>query len=418
MCNKDFFKLISENSYVEDKENDENVGIIRVKTDNITRIAFISDVHIGLHIENYDNKTKLIIPQEDNISNMITLLNKINPDYIIFGGDLFEYSYMKELIDSIPATFPDREKQVEDLVYSHFISSFHLSEKENEENHFAKFFKNGKVIFVAGNHDIDQKSNSWYLFNKKNTTDILLNCIFSPTVCDNTGRKMFYEELNDFLLGNDFKKQPHIPAIVDTERKVIIYAFNSNTRTDIKTANGKIEHKFIPQVTKSDIDNFTLFSSRLREQFGDDFGSYLFIAVVHHHTSDIAGFHEIREFEGLTNAGVFKQALNEAGVKLLLHGHKHWPEVYIDTAITNGGCITTISGGTICTYPQSSATPGFHVIDYNKTHYRTIRVAYQPLTYNLTNISDFPYYKLQTRNSNFKFKRHTIDIQEQIFFKT
>lgn len=65
------------------------------------------------------------------------------------------------------------------------------------------------------------------------------------------------------------------------------------------------------------------------------------IAVLHHPLSPLPIAPEIAHMGGLLNAGAIKNALFEAGVDLVLHGHQHsgwigeerWPELYRDRTL-------------------------------------------------------------------------------------
>jgi len=75
---------------------------------------------------------------------------------------------------------------------------------------------------------------------------------------------------------------------------------------------------------------------------------------------------EVKEFELLLNAGAFKLQLQQAGFHVILHGHKHWNETFLDTAVSEGGAHVVVSGGTVAGAVPSDKLPGFYWIEYDK----------------------------------------------------
>lgn len=169
---------------------------------------------------------------------------------------------------------------------------------------------------------------------------------------------------------------PILPFTIDFERRIIIYALNSASLCNEEIDGKKID---CPRITEEELMIFKVSAKKIKKKIGVDFDKYLFIAVLHHQITTLPTFEEIRSFEIISNAGEIKKILCEQGVKLVLHGHKHWPEIYIDTAISGGGALTVISGGTICGKSnRKERKAGFFVIEFDSDMPNQIGVKYCP----------------------------------------
>ena len=185
----------------------------------------------------------------------------------------------------------------------------------------------------------------------------------------------------------------NFPFVFDRSLRVLIYAFNSAsvsgstielspaTRRDIdqlqRGLEGKQETAFA-SVLKALEQAYETDPSRIdpreRSLFGNimaevasrdesDLADVLKIAVLHHHVTSIFP-EEVKNFETLLNAGLFKRQLRDQFFHLILHGHKHWGESFVDSAISGGGAHIVVAGGTIAGPPQTGCSAGFHWLEW------------------------------------------------------
>lgn len=220
-----------------------------------------------------------------------------------------------------------------------------------------------------------------------------------------------------------------IPFLLDRERKVLFYAFNSSllshTKLNDEIANEIIsfvknyrnEEKDLMDLVKKferemtidpariigdEIKLFTYCMGKIKELLQDDYKNFLKIAVLHHHVAPIACSEEIKKFELLINAGIFKRTLVDYEFNVVLHGHKHWNEIYWDTAISGGGALLVVSGGTICGMPSKNKKAGFYLLDFFVgekivvTHYYEMQDSYR----NIIDIKDDKVFSFDTINKN------------------
>ena len=184
------------------------------------------------------------------------------------------------------------------------------------------------------------------------------------------------------------------PYLYDRERAVLLYAFNSSSVSGTTTPLSPDvidDIKFLQQLegpyhtklrnvlaalnelrridpARIDPREATLFHAILgaiAEREGSRFGDVLKVAVLHHHVTSIFP-EEVKSFETLLNAGLFKRQLQAEGFHLILHGHKHWAEAFIDTATSGGGRHVVVSGGTVAGTAPAGMAQGFHWIDWHR----------------------------------------------------
>lgn len=180
-----------------------------------------------------------------------------------------------------------------------------------------------------------------------------------------------------------------LPFIFDREKRVLAYAFNSASisqatlsltsqiREDMEWLRGlKDQNSVNEKVTRV----LEAFASELRidgaridprelnlsadlcadlAQADEAFSGSLKLAVLHHHVAPIFP-EEVKKFETLLNAGRFKRHLVEAGFHVVLHGHKHWPEAFLDPTVSQEAPLIVVSGGTVGgAAPERSNGPGY-----------------------------------------------------------
>jgi hypothetical protein len=204
----------------------------------------------------------------------------------------------------------------------------------------------------------------------------------------------------------DVSHQP-VPFIFDHKREVLFYSFNSSsisgTRLTLsartrdtmewlrnwRDPNAERVQELIRTVdelvaidpARIDPQEFSLFNevvNHLRDQIGEEaFQKSRKIAVLHHHVTPFIT-EEIKSFDLPTNAGRLKAELERAGFTILLHGHKHYPGTFRDSALPLGGSQIVVSGGTIGGYESGGSFPGFHWLEL--LGQSLARVRFVPLT--------------------------------------
>lgn len=197
----------------------------------------------------------------------------------------------------------------------------------------------------------------------------------------------------------------HFPVLFDRKKQVLFYLFNSASvsgtriRIDEKTARvmdanqavrlqdaealntliAEIERLRDVDAARVNPDEVYLFQdimSAIRNAAGEEFQRATKIAVLHHHIAPIYT-EEVKQFELLLNAGQFKKNIVSQGFRLVLHGHKHWPEIFADTAISGAKAarLSVVSGGTIGGW--STQPPGFYWLELRDEE--RVAAAYIPL---------------------------------------
>ena len=188
------------------------------------------------------------------------------------------------------------------------------------------------------------------------------------------------------------RRSTAFPFVYDRRLQVLLYAFNSASISGTVTtlppkvaediallrrfegpyqeqiANVLAEFDRHRQIDPARVDprELTLFGrivATITQREGTAFDGALKVAVLHHHVTSIYP-EEVKTFETLLNAGQFKRTLHKEGFQLILHGHKHWTESFVDSAVSGGGAHLVVSGGTIGGEPAKGRTPGFYWIEW------------------------------------------------------
>jgi endonuclease/exonuclease/phosphatase family metal-dependent hydrolase len=188
------------------------------------------------------------------------------------------------------------------------------------------------------------------------------------------------------------RRSTAFPFVYDRRLQVLLYAFNSASIAGTVTtlppkvaediamlrhfqgafqaqiANVLAEFDRHRQIDPARVDprELTVFErivAAITQREGTAFDGALKVAVLHHHVTSIYP-EEVKTFETLLNAGQFKRMLHKEGFQLILHGHKHWTESFVDSAVSGGGAHLVVSGGTIGGEPATGRTPGFYWIEW------------------------------------------------------
>ncbi|AWH85218.1 hypothetical protein HYN59_08845 [Flavobacterium album] len=267
---------------------------------NQIQILHFSDLHFGeYHICNP--------PPTASKKGIPTLADLIIDDLQIdFGGtviDKTDYSDQKEspLIVAVSGDFTQKAKHDEfneALIFLNRLSSEMLLNRRVEKS---------DIFFVPGNHDVrfadstkDERFQPYCSFYNK-----FFDGIRPPQVSHKP------EELT----------QVHIKNLEGN--KVTIVEINCCIYVEkdtIDSSRGQVDYDSI---------------KRLREELEKisstekDFNEYIKIVVIHHHVVLLPSFIEPgRGVDSIMNSGYLLELLSEHNFHLILHGHKHYPQIF------------------------------------------------------------------------------------------
>ncbi|MGY2041155.1 metallophosphoesterase family protein [Pseudomonas pergaminensis] len=198
-----------------------------------------------------------------------------------------------------------------------------------------------------------------------------------------------------------FQNKESHPFLLDLDRDVLIFAFNSalacgvplppdqkimkpllalQSLTESQAApHGKVNEvieKYLDSlvidagmVGDNQIQYFVKLMARLRRELGGQFERLTKIAFLHHHVSHLWNQQlELKSFESVVDAASLKQAMVSNGFDFVLHGHKHANHVGIDSAlipISDKSPFTPlciISGGTVGGNPSINDKQSFKLL--------------------------------------------------------
>lgn len=378
-----------------------------------TSILHLSDLHFGKGVtEDIDIKTKIeLVKPHQRIEQFIQYMQHAlprKPDFLVVSGDFTNKGHESGFIEFI--------KIANDLIINN------------------KFPDANRFIVVPGNHDIDHRNiqsdnysiNRWLPF--KNTIGAHYARPWIPAIdfSMDTMLRIAKETISqDFNLkggSHDYKQigeKVALPFILDTDKNILFYAFNSSSisgtnielpketkfkinslktiisnlkNNELTDAIDSLEKELLIDPSRVDPDELTLFTNImeiLKNHFGNDYLNKIFkVAVLHHHITPIVYGEEFKKFESLLNAGILKYHLQQSGFHLILHGHKHWPETYLDTAVTNGGSHIVVSGSTIGGNESKGKEPGFFWIEHNHND-ESVDIRFIELKTGMHTIRDF-----------------------------
>jgi len=318
------------------------------------RILHISDIHNGYEWQynTIDDKTKMVTENIAKFDSLDMLRNKLlklspKPKYVIITGDIGHQG--------------NSEKRKEFYKILIELSSAKILPKMNN------------IIIVPGNHDINTtKITEW---NKKMVdfySDVPNGCILPINKYETFEISHYKEQIREYLTKSRRQSTKNLPFLLDRKEKIIIYALNSCQFCQCKVDSETID---MPRIDMGELDVMKFTFEILKDILNVEFDKYLTICAMHHNLSPLATFEEDKKFEIMPNSGLVKKIFSECGIKILLHGHKHWPEVYYDTVISNSGGYAAISGSSICQKPNTGDC-GFYAIDYDKKEKDYIKTAF------------------------------------------
>lgn len=362
-----------------------------------SHILHLSDIHLGNDIGTVDYKiddklgvfrNNLIENRQNNFSILLDYLynSPIVYDFVIISGDIVHRGQYE---------------------LSSYFNACILKLIE-----LRKLPSRNRFIVVPGNHDVVIGNEKWKIFKQ------YLDVQFVKPLLDVNlkFRNCYFQKVNKMLKRNQrskFISNSEFPFVIDKNRKILIYAFNSCSLCQMNNTviDGKVENIDIPRIDNLELDCFVHTMQTFKE-INSDYNDYLIIAVLHHHVSSFTDFEEIKSFETLSNAGVVKNILIKNGVKLVLHGHKHYPHVCIDTTAGKRGGLSFISGGAICELiNKEGVKQGFFDLVYDSEKTDEICERYIELASIRKNYENIQYEKIELpQNRNYTRKRKKIEI--------
>ncbi|GFI08461.1 3',5'-cyclic adenosine monophosphate phosphodiesterase CpdA [Lachnospiraceae bacterium] len=362
-----------------------------------SRILHLSDIHLGndIGITDYEIDDKLgvfrnnLMESKQNYFDILLdyLSNAgITYDFVVISGDIVhrgQYDYSSYFNTCI-------------------LKLIELKRLPNR-NH---------IIIVPGNHDIVEGNDKWKIFEQYLDIQFVkpimkLNSISRNEYLQKVNNLLRKRKRSKFISNSDF------PFIIDKNKKIILYAFNSCSLCQMNNViiDGKSEKLDLPRIDNLELDYF-IYTMKSLKEIDNEYNDYLKIAVFHHHISSFTEFEEIKSFETLSNAGIVKKTLIENGVKLVLHGHKHYPNIYLDTTASKKGGLTVVSGGSICEIiNRKGVKQGFFDLLYDSKSPNEINQRYIELINSKRNYDRVPYEKIELpQNKSYIKKSKKIDV--------
>jgi 3',5'-cyclic AMP phosphodiesterase CpdA len=285
-------------------------------------ILHMSDVHLG-----NDWIPRAILggrrwwaSVDEKITNgLIEAIRDTRPDYIVLSGDMVNKSR--------EGTF---EKAAEYLRSVFTQAGFDFMRR---------------LLVVAGNHDVG---------------------FFPRSHPDDRKRLTNYTGFLSALYGaSDVENRPFHFIHRDANLRLFFACLDSTLRDRAPLAEGEIgsaQRRWL----RSEIE-------KLREQLGQEYHSYVKIAVMHHHCVPIAGTSPKSErFMQLLDAGDLLEVLDESEFQIVLHGHKHVPHQQ-PRYRSDSSVLTVIGAGTAtCVFLEDQQGFGnnFNLITIEPGHSR------------------------------------------------
>lgn len=342
---------------------------IELKSEADLNILHLSDIHYLSQDYSIDEKSHLAKVKESDIRKRFfveKMLDFIQPlNYVVVSGDI--------------TTGGNKEgfKQFEK-----FVREMQDRKVFPPSNHF---------VIVPGNHDVG-KNNRWDDFVSMFRGDFIRPWIEDIDINPHDLLRKFSDLFengieNIFGVVNDqvTLEKVHFPFLLDISNHIFIYAFNSSSISQtniilddkdedfIKRLKSKKMSRDVNQLlnilekelqvdpARVDPQELFLFDEFVnRIQVKVNLSTFRKIAVLHHHTTTISSIEEVKKFDTIVNAGAFKKMLSDNGFQIVMHGHKHNPDIFYDAAIENHKKLLVISGGTVFGYPNRKGN-GFYI---------------------------------------------------------
>jgi len=320
-----------------------------------TLILHLSDLHFGEGMaDDVDWKTPVEFAtretRRDRFAQFIRALPRV-PDYVVISGDV--------TIAGRESGYQSFVKTMDELIFGGFLP------------------KADRFVVVPGNHDV-LRIGAWSADERERWKPFIEHLggrFVRPWIpSHDPGPDHILELLEDVTDpdsdlwggvcgGGRFGTMPalSLPFLWNRARGILIYAFNSasisgsrisvsasteeamrvlrswkgTNRDKVQEVLHALDRELRVDPARIDPQELMLFASIMYLLSQKDPGllaASLKVAVLHHHVTPVIP-EEVTKFELLLNAGRFKKELKEESFRLILHGHKHWPEVLWDAFV-------------------------------------------------------------------------------------
>jgi 3',5'-cyclic AMP phosphodiesterase CpdA len=299
---------------------------------NKIRIALISDLHIGREAVSVDLCPHQIDPSKE-VGMEREFLRKLET---FLASDEFKKDGP---IDALCVTgdISDRADPIE----------FILADKILKQLADALNLSLDSIFFVPGNHDVH-----WPVM-KLDPASFWANYRYEPLL----QKDLLFRQRLTAAHDGAFHESPHY-AIWKTSGCLIV-GINSAAFDDPKPADGK-HHGLINQDTLEKLENALVNIPYEPNQ--------LRVCLLHHHPINYSDFQpEYADFSAATNAGNLFNLLSAHNFDLMMHGHKHVPQLNHWPAANNGHPMTILGAGSLSAQISTEwcglAQNQFHVIE-------------------------------------------------------
>lgn len=165
--------------------------------------------------------------------------------------------------------------------------------------------------------------------------------------------------LRDLFGESDFVSRRPRFVHVDVDRRLCLVGLDSTLKAgDESTQKGWLQIQVAEgELGQGQREWFTRKMSELA-RLHDSFEYFVKIVIVHHHPEDMEGTAPTEKFMPLLDKADAKKAFHEAGVNVILHGHKHHPHVK-RVPLDDRSHYTVIGAGSaLCAIPGETAGQG------------------------------------------------------------
>ncbi len=363
-----------------------------------TTILHLSDLHLGPgEAEDVAWKSfPKLAERQARHKRLKEFLNSLDPpDYMVVSGDVAiaghedGFKIFVDMIgDLIKSGHAPPESRILVVPGNHDVTRLRAQDAEDQTDRWRYFFR----------HVANRFARPWFVDDDASIDDL---------------RKALLSQLGaqGGLLGGATETpnglRVNLPFLLDLKSQLLVYAWNSASisgthlrlpdeiqdsvrslrKSDAATdpAIARVLDAFDREIEvdpariqPSELELFRVLTYVLRDALEEGpFNRLLKVAVLHHHVAPIF-LEEVKKFELLLNAGQFKRELREVGFDLILHGHKHSSETFLDTEHFEQPSLVVVSGGTIGGELPTGERPGFNWIEYDGDQHQ-LSIRFVPL---------------------------------------
>jgi 3',5'-cyclic AMP phosphodiesterase CpdA len=247
------------------------------------------------------------------------------------------------------------------------------------------------ICLVPGNHDVqwgldptepDSFQTKFAAFQKLVEDSQITTCLLPDGELT--------DQIDDKLI---LRRPPHGPIYVDRQHKLIVTCINSAIRCGelnrqlqdaiLGAAKGtfpidairKYLIRDVAHVTQAQLNKLSADLVKLQTDLGDDWNSYLRVALLHHHLIHFPDqITEHRGYELLVDSARVLSILQEFDFDMVLTGHKHQP--YKEKYVTNDRELLLLGGPTVGGRAAGDSFRGLRSIDVeDHGGYRSFKIA-------------------------------------------